>query len=301
MRKTLSVFLLLFAVCACNPSPHKDPNIFRREKRYSQGFKVDAAWIALEWGGKLNGFGSGFLIDRAKGAFYTNRHVSNIFDSLGKDSHKLFFNERVYNTEIVRTLTLTDASLIRITGSFDFSGFPEPAPISKEKVKIGDKVVIEGFHPHPYWVREADNAAGCHNILVPILRDYYEMNTRFVEKDMEIVFEKLSAQVVNLNVEGVLQVKPGDIAGEARNRSNLYIQIKTDRDHRFSFGGLSGSAVRNLKGEVIGIVTLEKSHFRPDQKKTEEKQDGQMYLVQVFDTVLVTPIESVEVLRQYLK
>ena len=42
-------------------------------KTYAQNIKTDIAWIVLEWNGQPYGYGSGFLINREEGTFYTNR------------------------------------------------------------------------------------------------------------------------------------------------------------------------------------------------------------------------------------
>jgi S1-C subfamily serine protease len=39
-----------------------------------QNFKTDVAWIVLEWNGQPQDYGSGFLVDKDRGEFYTNKH-----------------------------------------------------------------------------------------------------------------------------------------------------------------------------------------------------------------------------------
>ena len=290
---SVALFCLLLLI-ACKPPPPSEANVFRRDKIYPQSFKSDSAWIVLERNGRVYGYGSGFLADKERGAFYTNKHVSDMFNTLGRDSHKIFFNGRVYNAEVVKTPPLIDAALVCIVDSFDFSEFPEPAPVSKTKTKIGDTVVIQGFHPHPFFVRTVDKAMGHEFPLVPIFRTYYDMDTRFADKEIEVVFETIPAKITELNAKLEFEVDPSDIVGGARNRSNRYIKVETLKDHLFPFGGLSGSAVRNADGEIIGILTAGPSmEFDPEP-------DEQGFLNRVFKTVYLTPIEEVEILRKYL-
>ena len=293
----LSALLLLVALIltiGCGPKIEKTSGC-DRPSTFSQNFKSDIAWVTLEWNCQLYGYGSGFLIDREKGAFYTNRHVSDMFDALGRGSHKVFFNGKVYNAKIVKAHNVVDAALVAITDRFDPSEFPEPAKISTEKVKLGDKLLIEGFHPHWYYIRQADEGNGYKFEQMSILKDYYNLGTRQLEKEKEIVVEKLWSEVTGLDKKADFESK--NMTQDLRNMVNIYIEVKTSKDHLFSFGGLSGTVVRNIKGETVGVVTAE-------EEKLEEEQElghGFVLLKKVFNAVYVTPIGVVDDLRQYLK
>lgn len=294
MSRTLCLILILnLSLISCGGGKTEAPKV----NTYKQDFKTNVAWIVLEWNGQPGGYGSGFLIDREKGAFYTNKHVSKMFDGYGKGSHKIFFNGKVYNAEIVQTPPLVDAALVRITDKFDPSEFPEPIPVSDQPLKLGDRMLIEGFHPHPQYIRESDEAEGYKYKLVPIFRDYYNRGTRNIQKETEIVFERLEGKVTNLSVKAKLS--GSDLANELRNETNRYIEVKTVKDHKFSFGGMSGTMVRDSSLKIAGIVTIERTRFDYDKKQLEET--GFAAGKQVFDTIFITPIQPVEVLRKSLE
>lgn len=260
-----------------------------------QDFKTDVAWIVSEWNCKPAGWGSGFLIDKERGAFYTNKHVANEFDNYGKRSHKIYFNGKFYNTEVMKVSPLHDAAIVRITNPFDPTEFPEPASFATEKVKKGDNVFVEGFHPHPYLVIESNKTEGYNEKIVPIWDMYYNLGTRNLDKKREIVFEQIMGKVINLNASAHFG-DTGDTIDRTKELSNTYIMVKADKDHKFSFGGLSGTVVKNIKGEIVGIFTLEPS----EEFEKGEKVDGVQYLNRIYKTFGFTPIESVADLRKYL-
>lgn len=304
-RSLRALLILLCFVFIFSCRPDKDNASTPQSPRNypcPQGLKTDVAWIVLEWNGKpiYGGYGSGFLIDKEKGAFFTNKHVSDMFNALGKGSHKIFFNCEVYNAKIVRTAPFADAALVQITGSFDSSNFPDSAPFAKEKVKVGDKVVVEGYHPHSYFVRMADEEEGYKFLLVPIFKDYYNLGTKNLEKEREVVFEKLEATVTAIDQKIKVEGQGEGIVQDLRENANLYIEIKTTKDHKFPFGGLSGTVIRNEKGETIGILTAgPELEYDPETKV--ELPDGSFLAERVFKTVSITPIASVEDLRLYLE
>lgn len=309
LRKGWSGLFLVagtMAVIGCQETPPKLGDQERNQtKAYPQDFKTDIAWITVEWSrGRLYGYGSGFLIDREKGAFYTNKHVSDLFDELGgRPIAKIFFNGRAYDAQVLKVAPLRDAAIVCLEGSFDFSLFPVPAPIASGEVKVKDKVWIEGFHVHPFWIREKHQSAlGYQEKLVPILRSYYGLGTRFLAKEREIVFEKIEGIVQVVGAKANLSPPAGEPAmvTKVRNQSNTYFKIKTNQDHHFSFGGLSGTAVRNDRGEIVGIVTVEEQRFEVDPETMVQSPDGQIYVKPVFDILLVTPIETVANLKKFL-
>lgn len=282
-------------------------------RSYAQNLKTDVAWIVLEWNGQIQrgGYGSGFLVDKEKGAFYTNKHVSNMFNAFGRGSHKIFFNGKVCNAEVVQTPPLADAALIRITDNFDHSKFPDPPPISYEKLKIGDKVFMGGFHPHPYYIRQSDGEEGYKFEVIPIYKDYYRASTRNLEKEKEVVFEKLEGKVVEVDLTWGEVIKrlekrfgqkfpAGSFVEEIGNRTNFFHEIRTLKDHKFPFGGLSGSPVRNSKGEIVGILTRQDLHRYDYNEKELEEKGMTVIRKQLWDAVYLTPIDSTKELIKFL-
>lgn len=307
MKKVcFQIFLVLLCfifVFSCR-SGNNSVNVENKSRTYpcSRDLKTDVAWIVLEWNGKpvYGGYGSGFLIDKEKGGFFTNKHVSDMFDALGKGSHKIFFNCEVYNAKIVKTSSLADAALVQITDTFNPLNFLDPAPFSKEKAKIGGKIIVEGFHPHPYWIRESDKEEGYKFPLTHIYKDYYNLGTKNLEKEQEVVFEKLEAVITAIDQKFKIKGQGSGIVQGLRESANLYIEIQTTKNHKFPFSGLSGTVVRNKKGETVGIFTAgPEVEYDPETKK--ELPDGSFLAKQVFRTAYITPIESVKDLRLYLE
>jgi len=296
----LSVIILIFFVLlsSCRAKtdviPQKTDDGCGERTVPPQSLKTDVAWIVMEWNCKPGGYGSGFLIDKENGAFYTNKHVVNEFDSYGKGSHKIYFNGKFYNAEIVKVPPLRDAAIIRITDEFDSSEFPEPAPIAKEKVKVGDVVIDEGFHVHPYLIVESKKGQGYDETIIPIWDKYYNLGTKNVDKRTEIVFERITGKVSKIN--DYADFGDRTTVGEARDLVNTYTIVKADKDHMLSFGGLSGSVVRNTKGEIVGIFTM----GPPKEFEEGERMGDIQFLKRVYKTFGFTPIESVADLRQYI-
>src|SRR3989344_1721514 len=236
----MALFALFFLACDSRPTKTEKPNTYPHPK----DLRTDIAWIVIEWNGKpkYGGYGSGFLADKHSGSFYTNKHVSDMFDSFGS------------------------------------SEFPDPAPVAKEKVKKGDKVFVEGFHPHHYFFRESNRIEGGYNEkLVPIFKEYYNIDTKDLVREREVVFERISGVVVETDASVFLNQSgsSGSVVNRAREMANKYFMVKTDRDHKFSFGGLSGTAVKNIKGEIVGILTVEKTDF----KELENDEDTGIKIV----------------------
>ncbi len=297
-RRSVFFVFVCFIFSSCGSRP--DDNPIKHTPIYEQNFKSDIAWVVLEWNGKPEngGWGSGFLVNKEKGAFYTNKHVGDVFNQLGRGSHKILFNGKVYNGVVVKTDILVDVALMQITDPFDSSEFPDPAPFAEEKVKVGDRVFVEGFHVHPYRIREKDIAEGYDFPLVPIFKSYYRLGTKNLDQEQEVVFERLEAEVTGVDKKTAIQGQGTGIIQSLRNESNLYIEIKTLKDHKFSFGGLSGTVVRNNKRETIGIFTAgPEEEYDP----IAQSQDGFVLLKQVYRTANITPIEAVAKLKDYLK
>ncbi|PIR41718.1 MAG: hypothetical protein COV30_02210 [Candidatus Yanofskybacteria bacterium CG10_big_fil_rev_8_21_14_0_10_37_15] len=259
----------------------------------AQDFKTDVAWIVMEWNCKPSGYGSGFLVDKENGLFYTNKHVSDMFNSFGRGSHKIYFNGRFYNAKVVKVPPLRDAALVRITDSFDFSNFPEPAPFAKESAKIGDEVFVEGFHPHPYLLIESNKNNNYDEKITTIWEKYYNLHTFNLNVKKEVVLEKFKGKIVKFDFPAKTQI--GLFVTDQVKAWTTYSMAESDKDHGFSFGGLSGTVVRNSRGETVGIFTIE---LREEFEKGEKTGDVQ-FIERVHKTFGFTPIELIADLKQY--
>ncbi|HEY4474524.1 MAG TPA: hypothetical protein VJC06_01210 [Candidatus Paceibacterota bacterium] len=281
----------LVIVAGCNdPIERRELNKYKAQNRYveKQDLVTQTAFLAMEVDGNLRydftgnleegggGYASGFLISRSKGLFKTAYHFTEHLGENGLDWCRLFINGRVYRAELYRALSNRDSAVIKIIDNFSETDFPEAPVFSSRKVKVRDKVFIEGYHPHPYYIRLKDQESGKKFQLIPLLKNYYQTVNVDKEDYTEIVYEVLEAKVVKdvVTMDELLkpeQRKPEDLL----SRLHTFFEIKTKDDHLFSFGGLSGTLVKNDRGEVVGEVTMEL------RKQGEENR-----------IIYVTPIES---------
>ena len=271
------VLLLLVIGVAC-----KDDE--KTNDTYPQDLVTKVAYLVIENNDEPNVTASGFLVEREKGLFLTAKHFTSVLNKVGTRQFKLFFNGKVYDAELVQLPPLRDAALIRIVSNFDYNSFSEAAVFSQDKVKIGDKVFVVGFHQHHYRVRSINEKMGHPDKVVPIRRLYYHIETRDTLEEAEVVFDSLEAQVVGIETRWWLV--PGNRApnfsDSLRYRTNPYFDVFTERYHFGQFGGLSGGPVFNEKGEIVGIVTL------------GEDGDGGRIL-------MMTPIWYLKDLENYIK
>lgn len=297
MRKNL-FFLLAFAV-ACSPPPVE--NVYRKEGRFPDGINAPVASLVIEWAGKVRVMGSAWLIDGGGGAIFSAKRVTDTLMSsqiaLGGRECKLFLlNGRVYDCVVVRVSPFRDAVVIRITSSFKLSELPNPYKIGTEGVKVGDWVSIQGLHPHPKEIRDANEREGFKDTVIPIFKTFYELRFGNECMDAEVVFDSIEAKVTGLDIHMKINDQENDPMVKLKYMVNTYFSVATYRNHKFSFGGLSGGVVvrlnKNGEQEAIGIITAE--------KPVELEYDGEGNLISpcgvspmVVDTLMATPIESV--------
>lgn len=309
--KIASLSLLAIVLLAgCNPPAEIGRNPYWEENRYPQDFKTNVALLVIEWNGlKPHILASAHLADREKGIFYTAKHFTDAFGSLGPDYCKVFFNGKVFRARLIKVPPIRDAALIRLIQPFSMTGFLEPLLIAKDKPKLGDRIYIQGFHPHQYWIRKANEKEGFPDKVIPIIEEYYEQITRNLDKETQVVFDNLEGRVVKLDPRAVLRNpftsdEEKEAALEYENDS--YIKVRMVRDHKFSFGGLSGGAAVNEQGELIGIVTAQDIfRFEFDERGLFFDPHGNRGVIgeinQLFDTLYITPIDALKDLQQKVK
>lgn len=237
-----------FSACSDKPTA---PN-YGRGNTYRQEIKTPVALFTRELNGVPTVFVSAFLIDKQRGLLVSAKHF------VGTDAEgecKIFFNGRVYSGVLVRVPPTTDIAVVKIIDGFNPADFPEPYPMARE-IKKDDKVFVRGMHPHPEHLWQGKQ-------IVPILKGYYSMSW----SRNEFVFDDLVGRVINLTKE----IKNKDIGIKIESIaeiSNTYIELKTDEDHKFSFGGLSGGPSVNERGELIGINSNEaQAHWEIDLER----------------------------------
>jgi len=248
------VVLLLLFVSACGPS-EDSRSLYQKTNRYPQDFTSPVALFIRERNGTPFILASAFLIDRQRGLFGSAKHfVGNESDG----QCKIFFNGQVYNGFLVTVPEVTDVAVIKIEGSFDYQTFPEPYPLAVE-VHQGEKVFIQGIHPHPTQFQ-------ANKKIIPIFGRYYEI----IGKNDEFVFDDLEAEIVEVNrkiANNTIKDSSEILAGV----SGSYTLLQAKEDHQFSFAGLSGGPTVNERHELVGINAIE------TQAYIEVNQQGAVY------------------------
>ncbi len=305
---------LCFALCllvlfACNAPPELNKNKYHEENIFPQDFKNTEAYLVLEWNGKKPWImASGSLRNKEKGIFSTAKHFTDEFGRLGLDYCKVFFNGKVYKARLVQVPAIRDAALIRLIPPFSSNDFPEPLPIASESPKMGDKIYAEGFHPHTYDIRKQNKAEGFPDKEVDILETYYGQITKDLSKESQVVFDNLEGTRVKPDPKLLIQnpnLSDEQKKGMLEYENDRYIKVLTARDHRFSFGGLSGGAAVNNNNEIVGVITAQ-DVFRFEFDEKGFFFDPGVGLVkeikkQLFDTIYVTPTDSIKDLEEYAK
>src|SRR3989344_1509358 len=296
MQKILLVLCLFVLVSACDAPPVE--NVYRKDGYFPGGLNVPVALIVVEWGGKPRVMGSGWLIDGGHGALFTAKHVTgalmNNTIELGANECKVFLAGRVYTCFVDQVPPLRDAVVLKIFSSIDQVKLLKPYKFPTTKLKVGDNVFVQGFHPHSSEITKSNMADGYRDLIVPIFKTFYER--RFGDKcyEREIVFDNIEARVAELDTHVIIDDLKNDPLGKLKYFNNTYVRIVTLRNHKFSFGGLSGGVVARLnkdgEPEAVGIITSE--------KPVEFKYDKDGHLISpcgtppmVADTLSITPIE----------
>lgn len=83
------------------------------------------------------------------------------------------------------------------------------------------------------------------------------------------------------------------------------MKVVMKRDHKFSFGGLSGGVALNDRGEVVGVITAQDIfRFELDENgfffDPGSGKIGVEIKKQFFDTIYVTPIDSIKDMDAYV-
>lgn len=309
----LSFHARLFTVClffsliltACKPPPVE--NVYRKEGYYPGGLNVPVAYLTSEWGGKPRVMASGWLIEGASGVLFSAKHFSDVFIhsliELGGGECKSFIASKVYDCIIVQVPPLRDAVILKLLSSFNTSELPKPYKIFTGKLRVGDKLFIQGFHPHLTEITRSNRKDGVIDHVIPILKNFYEIRMADPLEQKEVVFDSLEAKVVDLNFRARVDGDENSRLGNLRFETNTFIKVITARNHKFSFGGLSGGVAIKLneKGEpeAVGIVTAERPvRFEYDKKGQVVDRSVK---VAVFDTIMITPIGSVRELYEYAR
>lgn len=286
----LSIFLPLFLFFALSCGKHSE----ELENAYPHPApRSPVALVVAEWNGKPRVLASAFLVDREKGIFLTAKHFTDELVATSGARCKLFFNGRIFAAQVAKVPPLRDAAAVKISGNFDQASFPEPYKVFSGKLRIGEKVFVEGLHPHPFRVRERNLNEGHKDAVVPILKSYYGIVSLDKNREAEIVADRLEAEVIKDKAKIQLGEDRKNQWDELRNSANDYVKIRTRLDHKFSFGGLSGGAVTNARGELIGIITAE-GPARLEFDKNGYLRGDSFFVRIVFDTVYATPITGLE-------
>lgn len=312
MRKIIAISLLL-VVSACGPPSVENP--YRKENRFPGGINVPVAFLVSEWAGKSRILASGWLIDGGNGTLFSAKHFTDVFLNntieLGANECKVFLSGRIYTCIVVQVPPLRDAVVLKILGPFNRTELPKPYKISTTKLKIGDGVFIQGFHPHSAEITKSNMADGLNDLIVPILKTFYELREADSSRQREVVFDNLEGRVVKPDPEAVRKnpfLNDHEKKALLEFENGAYIKVVMARDHKFSFGGLSGGVMLNEKGEAVGVITAQDIlRFEYDEQgffidpDSGKRIDVFKKTKQFFDTIYVTPLESISDLTDYAR
>lgn len=301
---SLSLFVLLLFFANCSPPPDLGINEFRKQGKFPTTVDLPVAFIATEWAGKSRIRASGWLVDGANGVLMSAKHLSDTFMGdiieLGANECKVFLSGRVYTCVIVRVPPLRDAVLLKLLDFISLSELPKPYKISERELIIGSKVKIQGFHFHSAEIIESNKKDGFNDLIIPILKNFYDLRAVNPLDQKEVVFENLKGVVLKPDPDSI--VNDPFLDQEQKKailefENNSYIKVRADRDHKFSFGGLSGGVALNSRDEVAGVITAQNIfRFEYGKRGMFFGPHGEVIVVprkQLFDTIYITPIKSV--------
>ncbi len=303
----------MLIIFGCGPPPVE--NIYRKEGRFPSSINAPVAFLVSEWGGKARVLASGWLIDGGNGTLFSAKHFTDVFINdtieLGANECKVFLSGKVYTCIVVQVPPLRDTVVLKILGSFNPAELPKPYKTPTTKLNVGDKVFIQGFHPHSSEITKSNMADGFKDLIVPILESFYELREADPSRQRKVVFDNLEGKRVKPDPDSVRKnplLDNDEKKALLEYENDSYIKVHMTRDHKFSFGGLSGGVARNEKGEAVGIITAQdifKFEYDKNGFFIDPHSGDQVRVIrkkkQFFDTIYVTPIESVMDLYDYAR
>lgn len=226
---------------------------------------------------------------------------------------QIFLGIKIYTCFVDQVPPVRDAVVLKIFDLLNPAELPKPYKIPTEppKLKVGDTVFVQGFHPHPAEITKFNMDDGLKDLIVPVLKNFYELREADLTRQREVVFDNLEGRRVKPDPDSIrknilLSKEEKKVLLEYENDS--YIKVHMVRDHKFSFGGLSGGVALNEKREVVGIITAQDPlRFEYDKQGflIDPYSGGRIDVFrkkkQFFDTIYVTPIESVMDLYDYAR
>ncbi len=311
MSNFLKVCLILASLIlsSCGPPPVENP--YRKEMRYEgQSFDVPVGFLTSEWHGQVRILASGWLIEGGEGTLMSAKHFSDAFMKdlldLGPSECKAFLNRKVYSCFAIRVPSVRDAVVLKL---LDYGKEPVGAyRISLSKPKIGDKLHIQGFHPHPPEIIESNLKDGFKDVQIPILKNFYELRGKQLKNTGEVVFDNLAATVIKPDPGALINNRlllPEEKRESLKYENDSYIKVLMDHDHKFSFGGLSGGVALNDSGEAVGVITAQDIlRFDSEEKKSKDEHHNFSIITrknQKFDIIYITPIGSVMDIVNYAR
>lgn len=317
MEKFLAGIVAIFVAAvafSCKPLPELGSNEYRDGSFFPlpSNLKGTGAFLVLERNGKRPEIlASGNLINRENGLIRTAKHFTDAFGALGVDYCKVFLmNGKVYKAALVKVPPIRDAALIRLIPPFSVSDLPYPLPMAPEMPKPGDKVFVQGFHPHAFYLRQENREEGFPDNEIKIFETYYGQITKDRNKESQVVFDNLTGMVVKPDPETVANnpwLSDEEKKVSLKFENDKYIKVLMAKDHKFSFGGLSGGVALNENGEAFGVITAQ------DIFRLELDDKGFFFMPgigpvkavevkkQYFDTIYITPLDSIGDLAEYAK
>jgi CBS domain-containing protein len=193
-----------------------------REDKYGAPYNIASCFLGMK------------IAEKNIYVFFTANHFYE--ETRYSDSVKVFFNGRVYRgLNIVLPEPSSDIAAIVVTGRF-LGEFPEPLALGRQ-LEIDDEVFIDGIHYHR--IESSPDLPE-----VPIFKIYYGYDWT----KSEFFHEYLEGKVSALNVLSVRRDDPKTYNGN-------YTKMNIASRHDSGFQGLSGGAVLNKNGQLVGIIS----------------------------------------------
>lgn len=303
--------LCFLILTSCKP-PQEEKNTFRGEGRFEGGLDVPVAFLVNELAGQPRIMASGWLIEGSKGILFSAKHFTDDFMGktieLGGGECKAFIKNMVLDCSVLQVPPIRDAVVLELRGPQAYLDLlPKPYQISYEKINYGDTLVIQGLHPHPLLISELNEVEGFKDYSIPILRDYYGIRMADPVQKNEVVFDGLKGRVVKPDPVAVLRnplLNDEEKKAMLQYENDSYIKVVMARDHKFSFGGLSGGVVLK-NGKAVGVITAQDPFRFELDKRGFFSVPGLGRVANIkaqhFDVIYITPVGSVRELAEYGK
>jgi len=278
---------------------------------YEQDFGSTAALLVLEIHCKPVLMGSGWLVRKDKGVFFTAYHVVEPLDVVPVGKIRIFFNGRVYDGMRIDRAETQDIAAVAIINPFDAGIFPDPVPLATDTIMMGNRVALVGIHLHPPGLGAKNFGRYGPTVFRPlsVFSEYYGIRFGDPKQQMEFSFDSLPGYVMTSNkqvaIRGLAAPDSPNELVRLRYRKNRYGEVDLDDNHNTRLAGLSGGPVFiSLYPQgllVLGAVTAEPMPRLEYGPKGELKNSEEFlsWITIVYDIAVITAVSHPEVRALY--